>query len=137
MKKQQSGFTLIELVVVIVLLGILGAAATAKFQNLTVEAANASATGVAAEIASASAINFASSQLNSSTAVAITGAAVTAANCETFADNLLQQGAAATDGWTFGVGGDNACANAGDTVECTLTHPDGDTAATALLLCTG
>ena len=52
MKAQQSGFTLIELVVVIVLLGILGVAASAKFIDLTTEAADAAEQGVAGELSS-------------------------------------------------------------------------------------
>lgn len=59
MKNTQQGFTLIELVMVIVILGILAATAIPRFVDLSADATVASARGTAGSIASASAINYA------------------------------------------------------------------------------
>lgn len=56
MKRNQSGFTLIELVIVIVILGILAAAALPRFSDLSTDARLASLNGLAGSIRSAAAI---------------------------------------------------------------------------------
>lgn len=59
MNSKQAGFTLIELVIVIVVLGILAVAAIPKYIDIVTEARVAATQGVAGGLASASATNFA------------------------------------------------------------------------------
>lgn len=82
MKKQQSGFTLIELIMVIVILGILSAFALPRFADLGSEARSATLSGARGAVVSAMAVAHSQSLaqgLAGATSVTLEGVAVTMA----------------------------------------------------------
>ena len=134
MYKTQKGFTLIELVVVIVLLGILGVTALGKFQDLSVEAQTAANKGVASELSAASSINYAARVLNP-LAVGSTNLSANNVDCATDVGTLFAAGYPA--GYTI-TGGPFDCTTSGTAFTCNVVAvgPPTGVAATASLICT-
>lgn len=87
LKSTQRGFTLIELVMVIVILGILSAVAIPRFVDLSTDAKVAATRGIAGSLSSASAINYAARSVSPTNANTYAVAA-TAAGCLAVGNNL-------------------------------------------------
>lgn len=147
-KNNQAGFTLIELVVVIVILGILAATALPKFVDMSGEAETATTQGVAGAVSSAGSVNYAKYKAAGGTvtgAVAIsdaTDACAGAANSVfagrttllTGSVNLVNAAPANSNEYRITGGTPQVC-TAGTVIQCTITSK-GTKTATAYVPCT-
>ena len=115
MKKQQSGFTLIELIMVIVILGILSAFALPKFADLSTDAESAAAAGALASVRSAAAIAHAQALVSDTTSgnITIEGTTVNLVNSYPDAETIDDAAQLSTADFTLAVNG------AGDTLTVT------------------
>jgi len=123
MRKVQAGFTLIELVVVIVILGILAATALPKFIDLTGDANQSATAGIAGAINGGDSINYSTylarrtkTDLSNTTS----GVQDTTGGCTlAVAQSLITQ---PTLSGTYTVSGGTTGTPAGTINNCTLTH---------------
>ena len=109
----QRGFTLLELIVVMVILGILGAIAIPQFVDLESEASQAAVDGIAGALNSAAALNYAACRASSNECVK------KISDCSRFGKNPVLLGGLDR---SYQIKTKSLGHQSGDTVTCTVIH---------------
>ena len=140
-RSSSSGYTLMELIIVIVIMGILSAVVLPKFSSLRAEAGAAAAKGLAAAIGSGSVMNYALFLANSAAGTSAMWRLSTSFSCSD-ANTALLQFSMATNYANYGtnstaIGSANCAGGLGATVTCPIWMIDTGQSAVATLICTG
>jgi MSHA pilin protein MshA len=128
--QSQSGFTFVELVVVIVILGILAATAVPKFIDVSTNARQAAVSGVAGGLESATAVNYGGRSVLNTNGVAVT-------SCATSVNTLTSGSLPVVSGATYAFSVPAKAVANGTTTACTINFIQNGATASAVANITG